>query len=174
MSEQYFSVGHIVAAFGVKGELILRHSLGGSRGLSGVSVIFLQDRENSFFPYFVEEVRAKGHEEAYLKLEGIDTREKARLLIRKEVWFRGEDFTKAAGKTAPISYLGFHLFEGESDLGEVIEVIEQPMQVLCKLVMQGKEVLIPIHKETLERVDKEHKRLYVRLPEGLLDIYLDS
>jgi 16S rRNA processing protein RimM len=172
MSDQYFSVGQLVAAFGVKGELILQHSLGDSKGLKGLGVIFLQDRASSFFPYFVEQVRIKSSDEAYLTLEGIDTREKARLLIQKEVWFREDDFKKAAGKTAPISFLGFHLIDGEEDLGEVVEVIEQPMQVLCKVIIRGKEALIPLHEETLERVDQERKRLYVTLPDGLLDIYI--
>lgn len=172
MGEQYYSIGRFVSAFGLKGELVLSHSLGKGRGLRTLEVIFLENRKDGFLPYFVEEIRAKGEAEAYLKLEGVDTPEQARLLNQKEVWLREADFTRLAAKTAPVSLLGYHLIDGDEDLGEVVEVIEQPMQVLCKLIIREREVLIPLHKETMGRLDNEHKRLYVTLPDGLLDIYL--
>ncbi|TDW99313.1 ribosome maturation factor RimM [Dinghuibacter silviterrae] len=170
MADQYFSIGRFVAAFGLKGELILRHSLG--KGLRTLEVVFLENRKDGFLPYFVEEIRVKGTGEVYMKLEGVDTPEQARLLNQKEVWLREADFSRMAARSAPVSLLGFHLIDGETDLGEVVEVIEQPMQVLCKLFIRGKEVLIPLHKGTMGKLDKDHKRLYVTLPEGLLDVYL--
>jgi len=50
-------------------------------------------------------------------------------------------------------------------------VIEQPHQVLCAILLNGKEALIPIHEDSLEKVDKKNRRVYVNLPDGLLDIY---
>jgi 16S rRNA processing protein RimM len=86
MSQQYFHIGKIVASFGLKGELILEHSLGKSTGFKTLEVIFVENRKDSFLPYFVEEAKAKGPSEAYLKLEGVDTKEAARLLNQKEIW----------------------------------------------------------------------------------------
>ncbi len=63
--------------------------------------------------------------------------------------------------------------EGE-EIGEVIEVIEQPLQVLCKIIYKGNEALIPLHEESLLKVDKKKKQVHVNLPEGLLDIYTSS
>ena len=170
---QYFSVGRFVATHGLKGELLLKHSLGDVPGLQDLTVIFLPDRPESFLPYFVEQIRIKGPHEAFLTLEGVATREQAKLLIQKEVWLRESDFIRTAGKATPISYLGYHLIDGAEDLGEIVEVIEQPMQILCKVIIREKEVLIPLHEKTLEKIDEEGKRLYVTLPEGLLGVYLD-
>ncbi len=50
-------------------------------------------------------------------------------------------------------------------------MIEQPHQVLCAILLNGKEALIPIHEDSLEKVDAKNRRVYVNLPEGLLDIY---
>jgi len=169
---QYFSVGKLVATHGLKGELVLQHSLGKSTGLKSLEVIFLEHRKDSFLPYFVTEVRVKSAEEVYLSLEGIDSKEQARPLSQKEVWLQETDFTRLAGKTKPIALLGFRVIDGENDLGEIVEVIEQPLQVLCKIFMQGKEVLIPLHECTLDRVDQASKMVYVTLPDGLLDVYL--
>ena len=60
------------------------------------------------------------------------------------------------------------------ELGEICEVIEQPHQVLCKIMLDGKEALIPVHEDSLDKLDKKNRKLYVNLPDGLLDIYKDA
>ncbi len=34
--------------------------------------------------------------------------------------------------------------------------------------------LIPVHEDSLEQIDKKNRKLFVNLPEGLLDIYRDA
>jgi 16S rRNA processing protein RimM len=81
------------------------------------------------------------------------------------------DFEQFAGRSAPISMVGFRLFDGGADLGEILEVIEQPHQVLCRIDLSGKEALVPIHEQTLRKVDPKKREVHVELPEGLLDVY---
>jgi 16S rRNA processing protein RimM len=104
-------------------------------------------------------------------LEGIDNKEIARKLTPKEVWLLEEDFQKFSDKSSPIALLGYKMIEGENELGMVTEVIEQPHQILCTILYKGKEALIPVHEESLIKIDKRNKKVYVELPEGLLDIY---
>lgn len=122
-------------------------------------------------PYFIENTKIKNEEEIYIKLEGVLSKEDGKKLTQKEIWLVEEDFYKYAAKSAAISLLGYHLIHEGKDLGEIFEVIEQPHQVLCKIDLMGKEALIPIHVETLNRIDKKKKRVYVTLPDGLLDIF---
>ena len=63
--------------------------------------------------------------------------------------------------------------DGEKDLGKILEVIEQPHQILCTIILNEKEALIPLHEDSLEKIDKKHRKIYVTLPDGLLDIYMD-
>ncbi len=74
-------------------------------------------------------------------------------------------------KSAPISLLGYHIIHDNTDLGEILEVIEQPHQVLCRILLEGKEALIPVHQETLQKIDKKNKQVLLDLPDGLLDIF---
>jgi 16S rRNA processing protein RimM len=39
---------------------------------------------------------------------------------------------------------------------------------------QGNEALIPLHEESLEKIDKKKKQVHVKLPDGLLDIYISN
>jgi 16S rRNA processing protein RimM len=168
---QYFKIGKLVASFGLKGELVLKHSLGKKTTLNGLETIFLEERKDNFMPYFITTAALKNDAEVYIKLDGIDSKETARKLTPKEVWITEADFKKFASKAAPIGMLGFHLINEEEDLGEIIEVIEQPHQVLCAILLGGKEALIPLHSESLAKIDQKNRKVYVTLPDGLLDIY---
>jgi len=171
---EYFKIGKLAATFGVNGHLVLEHNLGKKTSLRGLDTIFIEESNNSFLPYFITSTRIKNDKEIFISLEGINSKEEARPLIKKEVWLTEIDFKKFASASAPISFLGFMIIDNAEELGEVLEVIEQPHQVLCRIVIGGKDVLIPVHEHSLEKIDKKYRRLYVNLPDGLLDIYKDA
>ena len=100
------------------------------------------------------------------------TREDALKLVQKEVWLTEADFKKFAAKSAPASLLGYTIIDDGNELGTILEVIEQPHQIICRIEVQSKEVLIPLNEAFLEKVDHRKKQVLVTLPEGLLDIYL--
>src|SRR6187402_2631638 len=152
---QYFKIGKLAASHGLNGDIVLQHSLGKKTSLKGLETIFIEDGKENFMPYFLESTAIKNDTEVFIKLEGIDTKETARKLTPKEAWITEADFKKFAAKAAPIAMLGFHLVNEEEDLGEIIEVIEQPHQVLCTILLDGKEALIPIHEESLDKIDQK-------------------
>jgi 16S rRNA processing protein RimM len=171
MADSYRNIGRLVAVHGLQGELVLLHRLGKKTSLKGLKMLFLEEKKDEMLPWFIESTRVKGPEEIFVKLEGLDTKEAARRVVQKEVWLRESDFEQFAGKSAPISLVGFHLLDAGHDLGEILEVIEQPHQVLCKIDLEGKEALIPVHEATLRKVDQKKREVHVELPDGLLDVY---
>ena len=170
----YFKIGKLAATFGLEGQLILEHSLGKKTSLKGLENIFIEETSNSFLPYFIESAKIKNEREVYVKFEGITSKEGARKFVKKEVWLLENDFKKFSASAAPISLLGFMVINEDDELGEVIEVIEQPHQILCKIIFNGKEALIPVHEDSLEKIDKKNRKLFLNLPDGLLDIYRDA
>lgn len=168
---QYNNIGKIVASFGVNGELIVKHALRKKTALKGLETIFIEMQKGEFIPYFITQCRAKTDTELYLSLEGITNREQALKLNQKQVWLEENDFKLHAAKTASISLLGFHIIHEGSDLGEILEVIEQPHQVLCRIDLDGKEALIPVHEHTLLKMDQQKRQVVLNIPEGLLDLY---
>ena len=69
--------------------------------------------------------------------------------------------------------LGFMVYDNKKPLSVVLEVIEQPVQILLRIEMEGKEVLVPLNESTLDKIDHKQEKIYVTLPDGLLDIYLN-
>ena len=169
---EYFKIGKLVAVHGLQGELLLKHHLGKKTSLKGLQAIFVEEKKNSFLPWFIEATKIKSENEIFLKLEGINTREGAIKLTQKEIWVPETDFKKFTAKSAPASLLGYTIINNNEPLGEIRELIEQPHQLLCRLEIKGKEVLIPLHEETLKKVNHTKKEVLVELPDGLLEIYL--
>ncbi len=168
---QYFKIGKLAASFGWQGVLVLQHSLGNQTSLQGLQAIYIEAQKDNFIPYFIESATLKSDTEVYLKLEGIDTMEAARKLTPKAVWLAQPDFQQHSQPSAPIALLGYTMVEGQQTLGEIIEVHEQPHQILCTIMYKGNEALIPLHEASLLKIDKKGKKVFVQLPEGLLDLY---
>ena len=169
---EYFKIGKFVAVHGLKGELVLKHELGKKTALKGLQAIFIEEKKDSFIPWFIQSATVKNESEIYLKLEGIDFREAAAKLSQREVWLNETDFKKFAAKSAPINLLGYTVINSTEPLGEILEVIEQPHQLLCRLEIKGKEVLIPLNESFLQKINHSKKQVIVELPEGLIEIYL--
>ena len=169
---EYFKIGKLVSAFGLKGDLILQHNLGKKTSLKGLQALFIEEKKSAFIPWFIEAARIKSDDEVYLKLQDVDTREAAIKLAQKEVWLAETDFKKFSAKSSPINLLGYSIIDQEKELGQILEVIEQPHQLLCRIEIESKEVLIPLHEDTIIKIDHKKKQVIVELPEGLLEIYL--
>lgn len=169
---EYYNIGKFVAVHGLQGELLLKHELGKKTSLKGLTALFVEEKKNAFLPWFIESTKIKSETEIYIKLEGLTSREAAMKLAQKSAWLPETDFKKFAAKSAPASLLGYTIIDNNEALGEILELIEQPHQLLCRLEIQNKEVLIPLHEGSLQKVDHKKKQVFVELPEGLLDIYL--
>lgn len=170
--DQLIKIGHLAAAHGVEGLLVLQHNLGRKSDLAGVDAFFVETQEGRFLPYFLSEVKARNASESLVRVEGITTREKALALLKKGVWLETKVARKLAASNAPIALLGYTVLDHGRPLGPVLEVIEQPAQLLLRLEIEGREVLAPLHEGTLEGIDHRKQVVRLLLPEGLLDIYL--
>lgn len=169
---EYFKIGKIVATHGVAGKMIVQHSLQKRTGWSKTEAIFLEEGKDNFLPWFLQSVAVQTNDKILIGLEGVDSREAAHKLLKKEVWLNENDFARLASPYSPIALLGYEIREEDKSLGEVIEVVEQPHQTLCKIIIDNKEVWIPIHEGSLVKTDRRKRIIYVKLPDGLLDIYL--
>jgi 16S rRNA processing protein RimM len=83
-----------------------------------------------------------------------------------------EEIQMHTQKNNPIGWVGYRVMDQGKDLGPILEVIEQPHQILCRLEIETKEVLIPINEQTLDKVDHKNRFVLLALPHGLLDVYL--
>ena len=62
--------------------------------------------------------------------------------------------------------------EVQGTLGTVSEFYDGAGQDVMGMAYEGQEVLIPVADEIVLRADLQAKKVFTRLPEGLIDLYL--
>ena len=56
------------------------------------------------------------------------------------------------------------------ELGKITSVDDTTENVLFEVDHNGRELLIPAVDELVSEVDEENRKLYMNIPEGLLDL----
>ena len=126
-----------------------------------------------FVPFFIEEYRFRSDSTALVKLEGIDTAERARMFTNVEVYFPVKHAEEA--EDGELSWNFFVVFRMEDvrhgELGEVVEVDTTTVNTLFVVEQEdGEELLIPAQEEFIVEINQEKKLITVELPEGLLNL----
>ncbi len=167
-------IGKIVATHGLNGALILKHVAGESNWLKKGDVLFVEMRKDSQIPYFVDTAKAANDEEYIVTVEDVITMEAAKKLVAKQVYVK-EDVLKDVKTDSPLLWIGFNVVDKQKGgLGIIEDVMQTGHQWLAKITIEGKEVLIPLVDEMLVDVNVRNKFIRVDLPEGLIEVYLNS
>lgn len=168
--EEVYKIGLFNKPHGIHGELSFTFTDDIFDRTDGDYFVCLLD--GIFVPFFIEEYRFRSDSTALVKLEGIDSAERARMFTNIEVYFP----VKYAGEAEPGEltwdfFVGFTMRDVHAgDLGEIVEVDSATVNVLF-VVKYGKEkLLVPAQEEFIVEVDQAHKVITVNLPEGLLSL----
>ncbi|MBX5438608.1 MAG: 16S rRNA processing protein RimM [Thermoflavifilum sp.] len=173
--ENYYPVGKIVGVRGIKGEMVVQHTMGKNPVLEQWEVVFIEERPQSFIPYFILSIEPSRVDEFWLQVDEIHSREQALPLVHKQLYLPEKEFRKRAPHS-PLQLLGYEIRPQAPDhpqvLGVVEEIVQAPTQLILKTHYQQKEILIPLNEQTWLGTDARLRHVYVQLPEGLLDVYL--
>ena len=126
-----------------------------------------------FVPFFIEEYRFRSDSTALVKLEGIDTAERARMFTNVEVYFPVKHAEEAEdGELSWKFFVGFRMEDvRHGELGEVVEVDTTTVNTLFVVEQEdGEELLVPAQEEFIVEINQEKKLITVELPEGLLNL----
>ncbi|PJJ83465.1 ribosome maturation factor RimM [Mucilaginibacter auburnensis] len=171
--EDHFRIGSVLKTKGLKGEMQLYIDFDGLEAIK-FNALFIEIG-GKLAPYFVQSIKYNQKNSAYLYLEDVDTVEKASLLVKKDIYLPNKLKPKKKKEEFTLKDLkGFiAIDETEGELGEITDILEYPQQILAAVNYEGKEVLFPLNGTFIKGIDVEGGEVYLDLPEGLLDIYLD-
>lgn len=159
-------VGYFSKPHGLKGQLILFTALDFEENLS---VLFI-DNKGSQAPYFIEEITLfnKGF---LVKLEGINDINAATLLKNKVVLVD----SKFIIEEDAFEFMDYTLIDKtKGEIGKIEGLEGSDINPLLKIVINGKEVLLPFAEDLITKVIENKKQLFYDAPEGLIDMYLEE
>lgn len=125
-----------------------------------------------FVPFFIEEYRFRSDSTALVKLEGIDTAERARMFTNVEVYFPVKYAEEADGGELSWNFFTGFLMEEihYGMLGEITDVDTTTVNTLFVVQGEDGEILVPAREEFILGIDRKRKIITVKLPEGLLNL----
>lgn len=169
---KHFQLGKILRSHGLKGELVCSLDTDVPEAYAKLKGFFLEIN-HTLLPYFVKSIKINGNE-ALISLEDVTTSEQANRLKGADIYLPLEKLPKIAkDEFYWHDLLGAELIDEELGLlGTIDDVIETSGHNLLSFNYQGKEVLFPFVKEFVKDFDLKTKKVEIKLPEGLLDIYL--
>lgn len=126
-----------------------------------------------YVPFFIEEYRFRSDSTALVKLEGVDTAERARMFTNVEVYFPVKHAEEAEeGELTWNFFVGFQMKEvNHGNLGEVVDVDTATINTLFVVERQdGEELLVPAQEEFIVEINQQQRVITVELPDGLLHL----
>ncbi|MCR4852121.1 MAG: ribosome maturation factor RimM [Prevotella sp.] len=170
--EEVFRIGRLGKPHGIKGELSFMFT---DDVFDRVDADFIiVETDGILVPFFMEEYRFKTDETALLKLEGIDTVERARELTNSNVYFPRKLAEGTDDDMTWAQIVGFRLVDSAHNnkvIGEISSVDDSTQNVLFEVTTpDGAQLLVPAAEEFIDEVDTEKREIRVTLPEGLLDL----
>ena len=156
--EEVYKIGIFNKPHGIHGELQFTFTDDIFDRVEAEYIICLLD--GIFVPFFIEEYRFRSDSTALMKLEGVDTAERARMFTNVEVWF--------PVKHAESAFRMEEIHHG--NLGEVTDVDTSTINTLFVVDHNSEELLIPAQEEFITDIDRKHKVITVDLPVGLIDL----
>ena len=168
--EDIFPIGQINKPHGINGEMTFSFS---SDVFDTEDVpYFVIEIQGIMVPFFIEEYRFKSNETALIKLEGINTDEKARSFSGLTVYLPKQYLEKVEDTEIELDYfVGFTLIDLQrGEIGIISEVDQTTENALFVIPTADDEILIPVGDDYIQEIDHDNKRITVDLPVGLLEL----
>lgn len=161
--EDVYRIGRLGKPHGVRGELVFFFD-DDVFDRTDADYVFL-DIDGLLVPYFFDEYRFRNDTTALVTFEDVDSADRAAELTGCEVWFPRRKAGEAGDAPSLAEVVGYEV-EGA---GVVVAVDDTTANVLFHVRRpDGSEVLLPA--ALVEDVDTARHRLFMHIPDGLLDL----
>lgn len=169
-----FHLGYIAKLHGFKGEVSLFLDVTNPEDYASLDAMYI-DLNDFLTPFFITSIKLKNNGFAAIKLEGVDSEELARKLLRKDVYLPAQILPELDDQHFyDHEVIGFEVVDVSfGTVGTLQQVIDLKANPLLQIMRGEKEILIPLIDGLVQKVDRTNKRLYVAAPDGLIDLYIN-
>jgi 16S rRNA processing protein RimM len=169
-----FHLGHVAKLHGYKGEVSLFLDVTTPSDYAKIESLYIEINDQ-LTPFFIESFILKNHPFALVKFEGVNNENDAKIIDHKELYLPATFLKQLSGTNFyDHEVVGFKCIDGNyGEVGIIQGVIDLSINPLLQIMNGEKEVLVPLIKNLVTKVDRENKELHIVAPAGLIEIYLD-
>ncbi len=167
----FFYLGKVLKSHGTSGWLRLMIEDTHKSYIKSGAYIFI-DIDGSKVPFRIDEVEDNAH--FVIRLEDLHHKSESDLLSGKEIWIPMENVKSRHLKSTRNLRDAWDQYQIEDvetlARYSILKVTELPQQTMASILVDQKELLIPLSEPLIESIDKEEKIIRMHIPEGLLDL----
>lgn len=164
----YLEIGQIVSTHGIKGEVRVKPWCDTPFDLTEFETVYSDKGKTE---YSVGSARVHKNV-VVMKLDGIDTIEQAQKLRNKVLLAKREDFSLPEGRYFVSDLLGMEIVDNDNGelYGKLTDVLQYGAADIYEVSGENSaKLLIPAIDDIIINRDFENGKIFVRLPDGLLD-----
>ena len=168
-----FYLGKIVKKYSFKGELLAKLDTDDPEQFLEMESVFV-DYNKNLIPFFIESLSLHKSTLLRIQFESVKTEADADNLLGTELYLPLNLLPKLSGNKFYFhEVIDFTVTDTNfGTVGTITGVNDTTAQALFEIDHDGKEVLIPISDDLIEKVDREKKDIRITAPEGLIELYL--
>ena len=168
-----FNLGYIAKLHGYKGEVSLFLDVTDPLDYKDLKFIYCEINKH-LVPFSILSMRIVRNCYAILKLEGVESEKQSRELLKKRIYLPLTYLPELDDQTFyDHEIMGFAVEDiSYGNIGLIVDVLDLSSNPLLKIDNKGKEILVPLMKDLVTKVDRKNKVLYISSPEGLISLYL--
>ncbi|MEM9001382.1 MAG: ribosome maturation factor RimM [Bacteroidota bacterium] len=171
--EDCFYLGRIVSKYSFKGEVLVKLDTDEPEIYENMESVFVS-LGNNLVPFFIDQCRL--HKSTLLRIdfEGVKDEVAADRIMGSALYLPLAMLPPLTGNRFYYhEVIGFQLVDDvHGPIGTIESINDAASQVLFEAKKDGKALLIPINDDIIQKVDRTSKTIYVKTPEGLVDLYL--
>ena len=168
----FYYLGKVTKLFGYKGEVIFFFDVDDITEYRNLDAVFI-DVNGDLIPFLIKKIKLHQGSTAVVSLHDVDDIDAARRLINTDLYLPLSTLPKLEGNKFYFhEIIGFTVVDAEAgEVGIIEDVNDQTAQTLLIIKDEEREILFPVVDELIDKLDREQKKIFVRFPEGLLDLY---
>jgi 16S rRNA processing protein RimM len=171
-----YYLGKITRTNGNKGGVSVFLDVDNPQEYNGLDAVFVEIKKQ-LIPFFIEEIKIHTSKNtAVVYFEDVSDVENAASLTNSAIYLPIASLPILEGNKFYFHEVVDYLLIDEKfgKIGKIKEVLEYPNQALFQTFYKEKEVLVPINDLFIQKVDRDKKEILLKLPEGLLEIYIED
>jgi 16S rRNA processing protein RimM len=170
--EDCYQLGSIVRLHGFKGEVSILLDVSSPKEYQKLESVYVEINEQ-LVPFFIQSIQLTNKNFARVQFEGISSEAEAKSIVQCKLFLPLEVLPVLKGNSFyDHEVIGFTVFdEKKGKIGTIRQIIDLPNNPLIEIAHQEIEILVPLRKDTVYKLERNKKEMYIQTPEGLIDLY---
>ncbi|MBN9283610.1 MULTISPECIES: ribosome maturation factor RimM [unclassified Flavobacterium] len=173
--EDCFYLGKIAKKFSFKGEVLAYLDTDEPEMYEDMESVFVEFNKN-LVPFFIESSSLHKNDFLRIRFEDINSEEEADKLLGCELYLPLTMLPKLEGNKFYFhEVIGFDVEDSRLGvIGKIVSINDSTAQPLFEILNGETEILVPMIDNFIVKIDRENSKVVMDIPEGLVDLYLNS